>query len=75
MCKNPRKLYKFNRRKYRCFRKDPESIRKTKRVCGQNKKWNNVSHTCEQKVRVADDTDIEIATTIENLWCKVGMSY
>lgn len=71
VCKSPRKHYKFNRRKYRCFLKDPEKLRKERQVCAFNKEWNTVSHSCVLKVKEA----LVAKITKPNEWCVEGSVY
>jgi len=49
ICKAPRKEYKFDRRMYRCFKKTPKAIRTQKRVCAQDKTWDNKIFDCVKK--------------------------
>jgi len=72
VCKKPRKLYKFNRKLYRCFKKDPEAIRKTERVCGPGKYWDKKVFQCVQKLEVEK---LEARISNEDERCEIGKLY
>lgn len=76
VCKTPRKEYQFNRRKYRCFKLDPEDIRKRPKVCAVNKVWSTITHACEEKIEIMmKGAGFSVEVEDKNKWCEEGKMY